>query len=166
MRTTTSGTFRDNWYEHGLEVEVRGNGFADKTFIAFGEDMTSLFDPLFEAYKFNSIQGQTTLYTNLKDDMQSINARNTNQLGEILPLGLNPGADGTFTLTFSGMGKLPWRVSYSWRIKQQIHGDLTLNDTYTFNSLEQDHGDRFQLHLTPKVLRRLSKEVVHRLKGA
>jgi hypothetical protein len=30
--------------------------------------------------------------------------------------------------------------------------DLTLNDTYTFNALAEDHGDRFQLHLTPKVL--------------
>ena len=152
MRTTSSGTFRDNWYEHGLEVEVRGNGFADKTFIAFGDDMTSLFDPLFEAYKFNSIQGQPTLYTNLKDDMQSINARNTNQLGEVLPLGLNPGADGTFTLTFSGMESFPQggllfledKATNTWQ-------DLTLNDTYTFNSLAQDHSDRFQLHLTPKV---------------
>ena len=153
MRTTTSGTFRNDWYEHGLEVEVRGNGFADKTFIAFGEDMTSLFDPLFEAYKFNSIQGQPTLYTNLKDDMQSINARNTNQLGEILPLGLNAGADGIYTLTFSGMESFPQggllfledKATNTWQ-------DLTLNDTYTFNALAEDHGDRFQLHLTPKVL--------------
>lgn len=152
MRTTTSGTFRNDWYEHGLEVEVRGNGFADKTFIAFGDDMTSMFDPLYEAYKFNSIQGQPTLYTNLKDDMQSINARNTNQLGEILPLGLNPGADGTFTLTFSGMESFPQggllfledKATNTWQ-------DLTLNDTYTFNALAQDHSDRFQLHLTPKV---------------
>ena len=113
MRTTTSGTFRNDWYEHGLEVEVSGNGFADKTFIAFGDDMTSTFDPLYEAYKFNSIQGQPTLYTNLKDDMQSINARNINQLGEILPLGLNPGADGTFTLTFSGMESFPQGGLYS-----------------------------------------------------
>ena len=152
MRTTTSGTFRNDWYEHGLEVEVSGNGFADKTFIAFGDDMTSTFDPLYEAYKFNSIQGQPTLYTNLKDDMQSINARNINQLGEILPLGLNPGADGTFTLTFSGMESFPQggllfledKATNTWQ-------DLTLNDTYTFNALAQDHSDRFQLHLTPKV---------------
>ena len=114
--------------------------------------MTSVFDPLYEAYKFNSIQGQPTLYTNLKDDMQSINARNTNQLGEVLPLGLNPGADGTFTLTFSGMESFPQggllfledKATNTWQ-------DLTLNDTYTFTALEQDHGDRFQLHLTPKV---------------
>ena len=152
MRTTTSGTFRNDWYEHGLEVEVRGNGFADKTFIAFGEDMTPMFDPLYEAFKFNSIQGQPTLYTNFSDAMQSINARNTNQLGEILPLGLNPGADGTFTLTFSGMESFPQggllfledKATNTWR-------DLTLNDTYTFDALAQDNADRFQLHLTPKV---------------
>ena len=152
MRTTTSGTFRDDWYQHGLEVEVRGNGFADKTFIAFGDDMTSMFDPLYEAYKFNSIQGQPTLYTNLKEDMQSINARSTNQLGEVLPLGLNPGADGMFTLTFSGMESFPQggllfledKATNTWQ-------DLTLNDTYTFNALAQDQSDRFQLHLTPKV---------------
>ncbi len=152
MRTTTSGTFRNDWYEHGLEVEVRGNGFADKTFIAFGEDMTPMFDPLYEAFKFNSIQGQPTLYTNFSDAMQSINARNTNQLGEILPLGLNPGADGTFTLTFSGMESFPQggllfledKATNTWQ-------DLTLNDTYTFDALAQDNADRFQLHLTPKV---------------
>jgi len=152
MRTATSGTFRDNWYEHGLEVEVRGNGFADKTFIAFGDDMTSMFDPLYEAYKFNSIQGQPTLYTNLEDNMHAINARNTDQLGEVLPLGLNPGADGTFTLTFSGMESFPQggllfledKATNTWQ-------DLTLDDTYTFNALAQDQNDRFQLHLTPKV---------------
>ena len=152
MRTTTSGTFRNDWYQHGLEVEVRGNGFADKTFIAFGDDMTSMFDPLYESYKFNSIQGQPTLYTNLKDDMQAITARNTNQLGEILPLGLNPGADGTFTLTFSGMESFPQGGLLFLEDKEtNTWQDLTLDDTYTFNSLAQDNSDRFQLHLTPKV---------------
>ena len=91
---------QSEWYSHKMDVSVQGNGYADLTTLYYSEDATAAFDALYDAYKFPSAPGQPTLYTEIYDVMQSLNGRNVSQLGQTIPLGLIPGADGVFTLAF------------------------------------------------------------------
>ena len=46
MRTTADATWRSAWYNERIDVELRGNGFADRTTIAFADDATNGFDAI------------------------------------------------------------------------------------------------------------------------
>ena len=95
--------------------------------------------------------GQPTLYTEIYDVMQSLNGRNISQLGQTIPLGLVPGADGVFTLAFDhesfpagSIMFLEDKVSNEWT-------DLNSTPNYTFSMNTGDNPDRFLLYVTPEL---------------
>ena len=142
---------QSEWYSHKMDVSVQGNGYADLTTLYYSDDATAAFDALYDAYKFPSAPGQPTLYTEVYDVMQSLNGRNVDQLGQTIPLGIVPGADGVFTFAFDlasfpegSLTFLEDKVSNEWT-------DLNTSPNYTFSMKVGDNPDRFLIHVTPGI---------------
>jgi hypothetical protein len=140
-----------NFYKTGndatLSITIIGNGFADKTAILFNENATSDFDPMFDANKIHSRLGQPTLYTLNGAEHMSINTLYSVSESNVVPLSIEPGANGLFTLQFDSVQTfspsvqilLEDKVALTWtNIRQQ--------PTYSFKAHTNDNWDRFAIH--------------------
>jgi hypothetical protein len=149
MRNTGAANWSrsENWFAHKLDVVVTGNDFMDATYIYFNDQASENFDQVYDREKRKSRSGQPTLYTNNAEEKFSYNARSTESLNAIVPMGLNPGADGQFTLTFSGLES--FNPTTSIYLEDKLAGEMTLlsNDaSYQFDMLAEDNFDRFNIH--------------------
>ena len=150
MRSTASGTWRTGWYNERIDVELRGNGFADRTIILFADDATNGFDAMYDAEKFASA-GQPTLYTG-STEHYALNSLAADAYGQSIPMGVIAGADGYFEFDFSTVENLPnGSMLYLEDLATGTWTNVSENPVYGFNMLATDASDRFILHFTPEV---------------
>jgi PKD repeat protein len=165
-RTSGSGSFvfdetectntpsSTNFYkanDNELKVNVSGNGFSDKTLIAFNADASNGFDPVFDANKFHSKLGQPTLYTLAGTEHLAIDVLPSLTTTAAVPLSFEPGTNGAFTFTFDNVSAFD-PTSFIYLEDKKVGGnwlDIRNNNNYTFNALKNDNWDRFMLHFTP-----------------
>ena len=150
MRSTGVSEWKtgETWFDSKLDIEVHGGGFADRTHVFFNEEATADFDVVYDRVKVPSDAGQPTLYTETYgEEMLNYNGRNTSDLGgEAIPLGVAPGADGSFELRFSGMESfLAGTVIYLHDTETNTYTDLRSTDVYSFEMEADDASDRFEL---------------------
>ena len=150
MRSTGVSEWKtgETWFDSKLDIEVHGGGFADRTHVFFNEEATADFDVVYDRVKVPSDAGQPTLYTETYgEEMLNYNGRNTSDLGgEAIPLGVAPGADGSFELRFSGMESfLAGTVIYLHDTETDTYTDLRSTDVYSFEMEADDASDRFEL---------------------
>ena len=151
MRTTADATWRSAWYNERIDVELRGNGFADRTTIAFADDATNGFDALYDAEKFASAPGQPTLYTGSAKHY-ALNSLAADAYGQSIPMGVMAGADGYFEFDFSAVENLPnGSMLYLEDLATGTWTNVSENPVYGFDMLATDASDRFILHFTPEV---------------
>lgn len=137
--------------ESHLNVVVNGNGFADQTDINFLPEATPGFD-FYDASKWMGAQGQPTLFTLIGTDMMAINTFPSLTNTVSIPMGIIPGADGTFTFTFNDIASFPLSAMITVEdLFTNTTIDLRSTTTYTFTSLETDSTDRFIIHFQPGV---------------
>lgn len=141
---TQSQPFYKTENDHQLMIEVSGNGFKDKTEIAFNSTATASFDPMLDASKFHSKLGQPTLFTSLSSmEHLSINTfKNTTETTEI-ELGLEPGKEGNFELSFSGINTFDKDNVFLLDKKTNSETQLFENAHYAFVADMTDNWDRF-----------------------
>lgn len=146
-RRLATATFQKTGIVDGLDILVEGNGFADITKIRFDADATIGYDTYYDAYKFPSKLGQPTLYTVNDDEWSSINTKPDVASTPSIPMGFQPGTDGTYT--FSVEMDLPTGVTAILE-DEQLGLFQNLNDvpTYSFSSLATDDWDRFTIHFS------------------
>ncbi len=139
-------------FDSRLILEVGGNGFNDRTIVAFGADFTHGYDREFDGKKMQSKGGVMTLYTqtNANYPRQSTNALPNDRSVKVVPVGFAPGANGTFTFTADDLGTFPvGTLVYLEDKKEGTFTNLMAANTYTFSSNVADAEDRFVLHFVP-----------------
>jgi hypothetical protein len=157
-RTTNVGTSYQFYElsEYAMTIQVKGNGFADMTRLEFNAGATDGFDADYDADKFQSNQGQPTLYTVIPGyaPWGGINVMGPLVKNTTVPLGLQPGADGTFTLSFdpADLAGFPASVSIYLEDKQNPANwvNVRTSNSYTFASKAGDQAGRFALHFSPE----------------
>ena len=152
-RTRTGGTFerRAAWYEQMLVLDVAGNGFMDKTRVYFSADAEEAFDPYtHDSRKKESATGQPTLYTLTDGEMTATNGRSALSDGpRSIPMGLLPGADGSFTFSVKTWEGFP--ATARLFLEDLVTGTWTdlLQGDYTATMGVSENPDRFVLHFRP-----------------
>lgn len=153
MRTTGNPAFfmETPWYDGMVSIRVDGNGFADLTSIVFKSGATAGFDSDYDAHKLMSNSDQPTLYTTLAGERMSFNSNPNLEGGSLsVPMGMEPGTTGTFTIKVEQIqGLEPGTVVIlEDRATAKLH-DLRTSGAYTFSMAEGDDADRFVVHFNP-----------------
>ncbi|MEX0811435.1 MAG: PKD domain-containing protein [Chitinophagales bacterium] len=152
-RTTGNNDFlrQSQPYDSRLILELQGNGFADRTIVAYADDFTSGYDRSFDAKKLKSNHGQPTIYTFSNPDIekQSINAIANSDKFQVLPIGFIAGTSGNYTITASDLNTFdPMEMLFMEDLKEGIVHNLREGD-YNFNANKNEAHHRFNLHLMP-----------------
>ena len=132
-----------------ITVNIAGNGFLDKTRVEFNSGATDAFDADYDANKFHSDKGQPSIYTHAAGDIlwSGINVMGALTQTAVVPMGVEPGADGQFTLTFEGIESFDANTTVLLEDKK-LHTmtPITATSVYNFSALQTDSWERFVLH--------------------
>ncbi len=153
MRTTGDPGFKsqEDQFEYLISLKLSGANGADKTTIAFDENFTTAKDYGYDADKRKSTTGKPTFYTNDWNTKQGINAIPTleNDI-VVMPLGLDQGVDGQFTISVEDLINIPERVLMFLEDKETgTFTNLRVNNSYTFDVTATTMQERFNLHFVP-----------------
>ena len=141
----------ESWFDYKLEVNVSGNGHADITYVYYNEENTLDFDDFGDCLKRESDYGQPTLYTLFNNENMSLNGMHVSDLGQSIPMGLNPGADGTFELNCSGLESFPSQTTiYIEDLQTGVYHNIE-NGPLTFAANVLDVEARFVIHFVPAI---------------
>jgi hypothetical protein len=138
--------FYKNGIDNMLHINIAGNGFQDQTVLVFNENATNAFDVDYDAIKFHSDKGQPTLFTHNASDNQwmGVNVMGTLTTSTIVPMAVEAGANGRFTLTFEGVETFDAGTTVILEDKK-LHTLTTIHagDTYAFTAVKTDDKERF-----------------------
>jgi hypothetical protein len=130
-----------------LNITIIGNGFADKTAILFNANATADFDPMLDANKIHSRLGQPTLFTLNGTQHMSINTLNSVSETNIVPLSLEPGKNGLFTLQFDSVETFSPSIQILLEDKfTSTWTDIRQQRSYSFQANSTDNWGRFTVH--------------------
>ena len=127
------------------------NGLLDQTTVAFNTAATDSFDVKYDAAKFPGTLNRHTLYTVNHGMWMSRNILHDIASTSTVPMGFEPGANATYTLTFNGLNSFD-ASSYIYLEDKTLNVMYNVrNGNYTFTADSADNWDRFVLHFTPAV---------------
>lgn len=130
-----------------LAVSVNGNGFSDVTYIGFNPLASALFDAGMDSRKLRSDNGMPTLYTRNKNQLMAVNTFKSIAETPAVQLGLIPGNNGIFTLTFNGLENFDNSINILLEDKRaRVTMDLRAKNEYRFAQNTDDNSDRFVVH--------------------
>ena len=138
-RRTGSSTFFRQASNEGLEVIVKGHGFADRALVNFDEMASENWEPDVDALKIQPMNGQPYLAANFNGEDFGVNTLNLENIKSI-PLTFNSGVDGAYKFSFNtsepGFMLEDKKLNY--------YG--ALGDSYEFQYKTDDQEDRFVIH--------------------
>ena len=130
-----------------FDIIVQAEGFADKTRVRFGTDVTNGFDSMADANKLKARGAQPTLQTRLRGIDYSINSLSLEDHPMTVPMDLIPGISGDFKFTAKHLDQFTVEAHvYLEDLKLNKIQELTINPVYTFSADESDDPERFLLH--------------------
>ena len=128
------------------------NGMLDQTTVAFNQSATDTFDSQIDAAKFAGALNRHTLYTVNDGKWMSRNVLHDEATTSTVPMGFEPGANGTYKLTFNGLNTFD-PTSYIYLEDKTMNVMYNLrNGDYIFSADSADDWNRFVLHFTPAVV--------------
>ncbi len=136
-------------YEQLLTLDVTGNGYADRAYVAFGAAFTAGFDVEFDGRKLQGKPEQPSLYVNDGNDQYSIYAQPSVAQVQIVPVDFTAGTNGNFAITADLTSFDPTAMIF---LEDRLTGTMTnlrLNGTYNFNATVNEAAGRFALHFFP-----------------
>jgi len=135
-------------FDQMLTIDVKGNGFADKTYLYYSDDavITNGFDAYGDSEKKNSFTGQPTIYTSLNNERMALNGYPVSSIGQSVPMGVEHGANGSFELEFDGLTNFPANTTIYVEDKQEGVYHNIANGNYAYTALATDNSDRFEIH--------------------
>lgn len=153
MRNTNASIWysTSEWFTHKLEIAVLGTQFADKTTLFFNEEASNSYEPMFDVVKRKSSAGHPTLSTKSAGENLTLNGLSVNDLGQTVPMILEPGANGNFKLNFEGIETFP--VNTTIYIKDLLTNSLhnIADGDYSFTASTSDNANRFEIIFVPEV---------------
>jgi len=127
-------------------------GLLDQTTVGFNLAATDTFDAAIDAVKIPGKLNRQTLYTVNNNKWMARNILNDEATTSTVPMGFEPGANGTFKLTFNGLNTFD-PTSYIYLEDKTLHVMYNVrNGDYTFTADSADSWNRFVLHFTPAAL--------------
>lgn len=144
----------NNWYNHLLEIDIAGNGFADHSTLYFNDNATAGYEAYFDARKMDGRADQPTIYTHLPNGNEQLGVNGLGNLTEtvVVPMVMKPGQNGMFTLTFSELATFPnSAMIYLEDLQTGILTDLRASAEYTFTADVNDNPERFRIRFEPPV---------------
>lgn len=141
-------------FDSRLILEVSGNGYNDRTIVAFGADFTHSYDREFDGKKMQSKGGVMTLYTTTNSNYprQATNALPNDRSVKVVPVGFAAGTNGTFTFNATDLGTFPvGTLIFLEDLKTGTFTNLMRNPSYTFLGDQNDAEARFLLHFIPGI---------------
>ena len=153
MRNTNAATWyeNENWFEYKLEVSVQGNSFADKTTLFYNNEASNAYEPMYDVRKRKSSAGHPTLSTVGANKDLTLNGLSVNDLGETVPMNLDAGANGSFTLSFEGLETFPSNTTIYVKDLQEDVVHNIADGNYTFTANTTDNKERFEIIFIPVV---------------
>ncbi|MFT5278418.1 MAG: hypothetical protein ACI9P8_000043, partial [Bacteroidia bacterium] len=153
--------------DYSLNLDVWGNGFGHFTVIAFADELggsscTDGWDIACDAYALPGNTGQPFMYSmTTQGIIASPNRLQYNTQSPLegvtrsVPLALDPGANGTFTISATDLESFPSGTGIVLEdTKLGLMHDLNANPVYTFTGLASDYDpnnptNRFVVHFSP-----------------
>jgi|GEM_PF-5554184 len=133
-----------------MQIQVDGNGFSDISVIQLFDGATAGFDSQYDALKMAGLADAPQLYSMI--DGQVNLAGNMLPMTSYVNLGLQVGADNTYTLTVSGIESFDDQLPlFLEDLKEGIIQDLRNNPVYTFTASVNDDESRFRIYFTNPV---------------
>jgi hypothetical protein len=134
-----------------LTLEAAGNTFKDFSHIHFMEGATYNYDELYDASKWASVFPEATEISTLSNDLQELCMNSNPVLGTAMvsvPMTFKCGAEGTYTITASGIGTFDAGTEI-YLEDVQTGGEwinLVANQVYEFTATPSDDQNRFIVH--------------------
>ncbi len=152
---TTSATafFKDgNVTELKITATNNANGLVDATTVGFNENATKDFDSQYDADKLPGALTRHTLYTGTIERWMSVNTFRSIEETNGVPVGMEPGVNGTYTFTFDGINSFDATSYITLEDKKlNVFHDVR-SGAYTFDANASDNWNRFVLHFTPAAI--------------
>ena len=142
---STRQFYKGNSSPGELHLKVEGNGHADKIMIAFKEDATEGFDSEYDAWKLYGDAAAPQFYSIMNGEKLTVNMLPSGKTDKVIPLGLEAGKDGEYTITVEGLtldGESVWLED----LLQGSIQELKTGSTYTFTAQAGAEAHRFNLH--------------------
>lgn len=132
-----------------MEISNAGHDRVDETVIRIDEQATAEFDGDFDALKMRSPnEYHVDIFTLNKLKEYSINAMPLLEEGNVIPVGIEVGMEGTYTINATALQNLPFGTSVIFVDKERSYRqDLRVNPTYTVSLEQGEYMDRFYLNL-------------------
>jgi hypothetical protein len=135
--------------ERQMSITVGAGGRNDITYVSFNPDATSGYDPVYDGLKFTSGGGAPTLFTNINDNIASVNTHPDVISTPTIPMGFIAGKDTSYTLKADGIENLPAGTEVVLEDKMTgVFQQLNTNPAYSFASATTDNRNRFILHFS------------------
>lgn len=133
-----------------MEISNGSQDRVDETVIRIDNDATEAFDGDFDALKMRSPnEYHVDIFTIGNYDKEySINAMPLLEEGNVIPVGVRVGVDGTYKIDATDLQSLPANTSVVFVDKEKAYKqDLRVNPTYVVSLNEGVYTDRFYLNL-------------------
>ena len=149
-RVVTPQTFYQlNANEITITASNTANGLLDDISVGFNTNATDTFDAQIDANKPAGALGRHTIYSVNNGKWMGRNILHDLATTSTVPVGFEPGATGTYTLSFGGLNGFE-PTSYIYLEDKALHVMYNVrNGDYTFTANSADNWDRFVLHFTP-----------------
>ena len=133
-----------------IEIEVTGNGFADKSIVRFNDLATDQWDDNLDAYKLPGNSNQPIIYTRNGNDLLSVNSIRPVKEEKYVVLGFNPGENrgSVFDFEFTVKTANPPLV-YLEDLLTGKSEQITNGYSYSFYAEHGQDDERFLLHFYP-----------------
>lgn len=130
-----------------LELEIVGNGYADKLFVNFNENATAGFDNDYDGYKLEGYVQAPQFYSKAGDENLKINVLPEITPDLVIPIELVVGSETSYTIYASNLGSFTNGATiYLEDLKEGVMINLSQQPDYTFIASPIDDPDRFLLH--------------------
>ncbi|HPS16684.1 MAG TPA: DNRLRE domain-containing protein [Bacteroidales bacterium] len=137
-----------------LSITNNTNGFDDDTYIRFKPEATENFDSQYDAYKmFADDINYPQIYTHADNDDYSINNLSNINGERNIPIGFKISVSGQFTITADLVSSFTdnGNTVFLEDTQENILQDLSVNNSYTFNSDATSGLSRFIIHFNPSI---------------
>jgi hypothetical protein len=132
-----------------LKFIISGNNYSDEILVQVDPLATIQFDNQYDGLKYRGGEAAPQLYSLSKDNEKlSINAFPESEEYNIIPIGLEVGSDGIYTMSFDGLSSFSAGADiYLEDLKEGTMTKLEENSPFSLTANSSDDPLRFLLHL-------------------
>lgn len=151
-RTHSNQAYYKSTVTDELTLKVKGNNYSDAIIVTFTPNATNNFDNNFDVRKLYGLQAAPQLFSLCNSEKLSINGLAPITTSVALPVGLQVGNNGNYTINADGVNTFATCSSIILEdLKTNTTQNLMQNPVYSFAAATTDNANRFVLHFATAV---------------